>query len=57
MDLTSTPPCTLRACDTMAIPLAVACALAIIASASPDLTKNYMSKTINKEGWKLSKMW
>lgn len=37
--LTSTPPCSLRVCETVAIPLAVACAFARIASASPDLTQ------------------
>lgn len=36
LNLTSTPPLSLRACDTTAIPLAVACALARIASASPE---------------------
>ena len=35
-DLTSTPPFSLRLCDTMAIPSAVAFALARMASASPD---------------------
>lgn len=35
-DLTSTPPVSLRVCDTMAIPSAVAFALARMASASPD---------------------
>jgi hypothetical protein len=35
-DLTSTPPFSLRVCDTKAIPSAVAFALARMASASPD---------------------
>ena len=48
-DLTSTPPCSLRDCDTMAIPLAVACALARIASASPDLTKKKRKETVTQE--------
>lgn len=39
INITSTPPFSFRACDTMARPFAVACALAMIASASPDFTK------------------
>lgn len=35
-DLTSASPCSLRVCDTNAIPFAVACALERMASASPD---------------------
>lgn len=35
-DLTSAPPCSLRVRYTKAIPLAVACALDRMASASPD---------------------
>jgi hypothetical protein len=36
-NLTSIPPPFLIFCDTMAIPLAVACALAMMASASPKI--------------------
>ena len=46
--LTSTPPLSLRARDTISIPLAVACDLARMASASPEKYNN-----INKEKQKM----